>query len=195
VDDHTDANWYREVATSKFSIDGGVASDEETVAALKENNYGMCVYQMDNDVVDHQVVNMEFAGGATASLTMNAFNKGGRYIRIFGTKGELHANMSDEEITLYTFADKQYHKVSVKGDMGGFVAGHGGGHGGGDVGIMNELYDYFSGEYTGCKATNISTSVKNHLLAFAAEESRLNDTVVDMDKFIESFGMKNEFTK
>ncbi|MBQ8881418.1 MAG: Gfo/Idh/MocA family oxidoreductase [Oscillospiraceae bacterium] len=195
VDDHTDANWYREVATAKFSIDGAVATDEETVAALKNNNYGICVYQMDNDVVDHQVVNMEFEGGATASLTMNAFNKGGRYIRIFGTKGELYANMGDEEITLYTFADKQYQQVSVKAAAGGFVAGHGAGHGGGDIGIMNELYDYFSDTYTGYKATNISTSVKNHLLAFAAEESRLNNTVVDMDKFVESFGMKNEFTK
>ena len=195
VDDHSDANWYREVATAKFSIDGAVASDEETIAALKQNNYGICVYQMDNDVVDHQVVNMEFEGGATASLTMNAFNKGGRYIRIFGTKGELYANMGDEEITLYTFADKKLQQVSVKAAAGGFVAGHGAGHGGGDIGIMAELYDYFSGEYDGYKATNISTSVKNHLLAFAAEESRLNDTVVDMDKFIAGFGMKNEFTK
>ena len=195
VDDHSDANWYREVATAKFSIDGAVASDEETVAALKENNYGICVYQMDNDVVDHQIVNMEFEGGATASLTMNAFNKGGRYIRIFGTKGELYANMGDEEITLYTFADKQLRQVSVKAAVGGFVAGHGAGHGGGDIGIMAELYDYFSDEYDGYKATNISTSVKNHLLAFAAEESRLNSTVVDMDKFVESFGMKNVYSK
>ena len=195
VDDHTPANWYREVAARKFSIDGNGPTDEEVIESLKNTNYGLCVYQAGNDVVDHQVVNLEFAGGATASLTMNAFNKGGRYIRIFGTKGELYANMSDEEITLYTFADKQYHKVSVKAAEGGYVAGHGGGHGGGDVGIMNELYDYFSDEYTGYKAADISTSVKNHLLAFAAEESRLNGTVVDMDKFVESFGMKNEFTK
>ncbi len=195
VDDHSDANWYREVATAKFSIDGGVASDEETVAALKNNNYGMCVYQMDNDVVDHQVVNMEFEGGATASLTMNAFNKGGRYIRIFGTKGELYANMSDAEITLYTFADKQHHQVSVTAAEGGFVAGHGAGHGGGDIGIMGELYDYFSGEYDGYKAADISTSVKNHLLAFAAEESRLTGTVVDMDDFMKRYDLKNEFTK
>lgn len=195
VDDHSDGNWMREVATAKFSIDGGVATDEETVAALKNNNYGMCVYQMDNDVVDHQVVNMEFEGGATANLTMNAFNKGGRYIRIFGTKGELYANMGDAEISLYTFADQQHHQISVTAADGGFVAGHGGGHGGGDIGIMNELYDYFTGEYDGYKAANISTSVKNHLLSFAAEESRLNNTVVDMDAFMARYDLKNEFTK
>ena len=57
--------------------------------ALKTSDYGLCVFHANNDVVDHQVVNLEFEGGATASLTMNAFNYnyGGRYIRVYGTKG------------------------------------------------------------------------------------------------------------
>ena len=190
VDDHSPDNWYREVAAGKFCIDGG-PTDEEVIEKLKTTNYGLCVYQAGNNAVDHQVVNLEFEGGATASLTMNAFNKGGRYIRIFGTKGELYANMRDTEITVYTFADRQYHTVNVKATEETIV----GGHGGGDTGILNELYDYFSDNYEGYKAANISTSVKNHLLAFAAEKSRLGDTVVDMDKFVESFGMVNKYTK
>ena len=188
VDDHSPANWYRGVASGKFDIEGE-ATDEEVVECLKNSNYGMCVYQMDNDVVDHQVVNFEFAGGITASLTMNAFNKGGRYIRIFGTKGELYANMSDTEITLFTFDDRQRKTISVKATEESIV----GGHGGGDTGIMGELYAYFSGDYTGYKAADISTSVKNHLLSFAAEESRLEGTVVDMDDFMARLGMENTF--
>ncbi len=50
----------------------------------------------------------EFEDGKTVSLTMNAFNKGGIYIRIFGTKGELYANMSDTEFSLYTFDDSKH---------------------------------------------------------------------------------------
>ena len=93
------------------------------------SDYGLCVFRANNDVVDHQVVNMEFEGGKTVSLTMNAFNEGGRYIRIFGTKGELYANMSDTKISLYTFEDKKKRKVRVKGNLS--TDGHGGGDQGG----------------------------------------------------------------
>lgn len=188
VDDHSAGNWYRDVASGKFDIEGR-ATDEEVIEKLKANNYGMCAYQMDNDVVDHQVVNMEFQGGITASLTMNAFNQGGRYIRIFGTKGELYANMRDTEITVFTFLDRAVKQYSVKATEESIV----GGHGGGDTGIMAELYEYFNGDYTGYKAADIATSVRNHLLAFAAEESRHNDTVVDMDAFMAKLGVENSY--
>jgi len=189
VDDKSPANWYREVAARKFSIDGG-PTDEEVIQALKTTNYGLCVYQAGNDTVDHQVVNMEFEGGATASLTMNAFNKGGRYIRIFGTKGELYANMRDTEITIFTFEDRQTRQVTVKATEESIV----GGHGGGDTGIVNELYEYLTGSYTGYKAADISTSVKNHLIGFAAEVSRKNNTVEDVDTFIAGYHMQNKYT-
>ncbi len=48
--------------------------------------YGRCVYKCDNDVVDHQVVNMQFANGRRAAMTMTAFAEGGRRTRIFGAR-------------------------------------------------------------------------------------------------------------
>jgi len=175
--------WMRRALGRGFATEF-MPTDEEAMAALMNTNFGSCVYHAGNNVVDHQVVNMEFEGGATASLTMNAFNKGGRYIRIFGTKGELYANASDTEITLYTFEDEKHHKISVEKTEESIA----GGHGGGDHGIVVELYDYLNNNYTGFCAADIETSVKNHLIGFAADQARKEDSVINVVQFSEEYG-------
>lgn len=157
-------------------------TDEEVMEALRKTNYGTCVYRSNNDMVDHQIVAMEFEGGATATLNVNAFNKGGRYTRIYGTKGEIYAFMSQQEIKVFTFDDRGSWTVSVpKVDES-----INGGHGGGDQGIIRELHQYLSGSYTGYRAADIHISVQNHLIGFAAEQARHTDTVVDIQKYTEN---------
>lgn len=158
---------------------------EEILEALHSRDYGLCVYQANNDVLDHQTVNMEFEGGATATLSVNAFNAGGRHIRIFGTKGELYAYAKDQEITVYTFADRQTVQIPVMKTEESIV----GGHGGGDEGIIRELYEYLSGTYTGYRAADIDISVKNHIIGFAAEQARHAGTVVDVQEMIRQYGL------
>lgn len=178
--------WFRGAATRGLAA-GEIPTDEEVLQALRTKDYGLCVFHANNDVVDHQVVNMEFDGGVTVSFSMNCFNQGGRYIRIFGTKGELYANMSDQEITVYTFADRKRQAVPVIAPGETIETGHGGG----DAGIVRELYDYLSGSYAGFCAADITTSVKNHLIGFAAEEARHSGTVVNVDAFFARYGFAN----
>jgi hypothetical protein len=67
---------------------------------VKDGPYGRCVYHCDNDVVDHQVVDIEFEGGQTAAFTMTAFTKPAlqRQTSIFGTHGEIFCDGDHIEV-------------------------------------------------------------------------------------------------
>ena len=160
---------------------GANPTDEMVEKALRTNQYGKCVFKCDNDVVDHQTVNLLFEDDITVTFTMNAFNKGGRFIHIMGTKGELHASMSTGGVpmTLFDLETRKTTEINVYGKDG-----LENGHGGGDGGMIRALYEYLNDEYTGCSISDIRTSVNNHLIVFAAEESRAKGTVVDFDEFV-----------
>ena len=156
-------------------------TDEEIEKAITESNYGKCVFRSDNDVVDHQVVNLEYASGATVSFTMSAFNKGGRKLRIMGTKGEITAEMSSDHITLFDFNTRELEDIYI--DNPHLDQEISGGHGGGDRGIIRSFCQLMTENYIGNSITDITTSVDNHLTTFAAEESRLANNVVDMHEY------------
>jgi len=185
--DDKENDWFRGAATRGFA-EGEKPTDEEVLAALKGTDYGLCVYHANNDVVDHQVVNMEFDGGITVSFTMNAFNRGGRYIRLFGTKGEMWAYAADDAVQIYTFEDRVTRSVPVR-EADESING---GHGGGDDGIVRELYDYLGDDYQGFSAADVEISAKNHLIGFAAEEARHCGNVTDVNEYFARYGLKND---
>ncbi|MBE6547069.1 MAG: Gfo/Idh/MocA family oxidoreductase [Ruminococcaceae bacterium] len=156
-------------------------TDEDIWKAITETDYGKCVFRCDNDVVDHQIVNLEYASGATVSFTMSAFNKGGRKIRIMGTKGEITAEMRSDHITVFDFETRETEKIMIADAIQDEEIS--GGHGGGDRGIIRSFCQFLVGTYSGNSITDISTSIDNHLTAFAAEESRLLGTVVTMKDY------------
>ena len=45
------------------------ADRDALLAAFQDGPYGRCVYHCDNDVVDHQIVQIEYEGGISASFT------------------------------------------------------------------------------------------------------------------------------
>src|SRR5699024_9765315 len=96
-----------------------VNDNDEIIDALWNTDYGKCVYQSDNNVVDHQVVNMEFEGGATATFSMCGFTREQtRIVQIMGTKGEIRGNMSDNSISIYDFLTKQETVIKFDNPVG-----------------------------------------------------------------------------
>ncbi len=160
-------------------------TDEDIMKAITTTNYGRCVFQCDNNVADHQVVNLEYEGGTAVSFNMCAFNTGGRSIRIMGTKGEIIGEMSDDFVKLFDFYKRRTERIKISDVITDEAID--GGHGGGDRGIIRTFCKYILGEYEGNSLTDIDTSVESHLIAFAAEESRLNHTVVDMKEYKKRF--------
>lgn len=172
--DDKNNTWFRSVIANTVTN----PSDEAVMEALRTGPYGRCVYDCDNDVVDHQIVNMEFEDMTTASLSMNAFNKGGRFIRIFGTEGQITMG-EGKWFDVYSFADRQTTQVPID-TIGNSISS---GHGGGDVGIMIDAVNYFGNGIASPSVCDIRMSYLSHLIAFAAEESRLTGTVVDLEEY------------
>ena len=150
-----------------------VPDEEHVMQALREGPYGRCVYRCDNDVVDHQVVNLCLEGGATINFTMCAFTKEcARYLRIMGTMGEIVADMEKNTIEVMPFmAENEFIDVTkLTEDFSG--------HGGGDARMVEDLLNLISGEGEAKGLTSISRSVESHLVAMAAEESRTHGGAV-----------------
>ena len=143
--------------------------------ALRNGPYGRCVYACDNDVVDHQVVNMEFAGGQTAAFTMTAFNEAGhRKTRLFGTRGEITGD--GQRLHVFDFLTDQTEVIDTASSDASIL----GGHGGGDYGLMDS---FIAAVATGDPTRILSgpsETLESHLMVFAAERARLNGTVEDV---------------
>ena len=169
---HDSPNWLKHAFTKPFK------SEEEQKQAFLNSQYARCVYKCDNNVVDHQIVNMMFEDDITVSFTMAAFNKGGRSTRVMGTKGELFFEDDLASARFYNFDTRSYEELPTNEAM--VDASINGGHGGGDTGIVAVLYEYINDEIDMKEVSEIGISIENHMLVFAAEESRKTETVVDI---------------
>ncbi|MBD5550648.1 MAG: Gfo/Idh/MocA family oxidoreductase [Lachnospiraceae bacterium] len=155
-----------------------VTSDIEkksVLQALKSGPYGRCVFHCDNTVVDHQVVNLEFENGVTAALTMSAFTKNcAREINLMGTKGQIRGNMESGMIEVYDFVNGITDTIHLNTPPKG--------HGGSDMSMMKNFVQLVM-EGKGSGKTGARVSVESHLMALAAEQSRVNKATVDFEAF------------
>jgi len=158
--------WPLDVLTSDVT-------EKNIAEALRTGPYGRCVYACDNDVVDHQIVNMQFDGGQTASLTMTAFTQAAaRKIRIFGTKGELDCDSST--IRHFDFLTDAWQTIETDPVDHSIL----GGHGGGDYGLMKAFVGAIANNDPSLVLSGPAETLESHRMVFAAEAARREERVI-----------------
>jgi hypothetical protein len=147
--------------------------------ALREGPYGRCVYLGENDVVDHQVVMMNFNQGPLVTLTMHGHShiecrttliegSRGRLTAIFGSGGsriEIDEHRSDKHTVYNTSAEA------------------GANHGGGDFRLVNSFVNSLHHADFESVLQSTREALQSHVLAFAAEESRHLGKVIAQDSW------------
>lgn len=139
---------------------------EKLEEAIKTGPYGKCVFRCDNDVVDNQIVMMDFENGVKAELTMTGFSAGRRY-HLYGTHGQLILDSKELKVDVFGKPDKSYvlplAEINEKGHA----------HGGGDAKLINALYGILCGDTPA--DTSLTASIESHLIGILAEKSRLEN--------------------
>ena len=144
-------------------------SREAMEKVVRDTDYGRCVYACDNDVPDHQTVNMEFDGGATVSLVMAGYTERNiRTTRISCTNGEIVGD--GESLHICRFDGSS---LNANGAPFSLRVDNPSRHGGGDFNLVVELLRLLHAGDRDEMRRVTEESLESHLIAFAAEKSRL----------------------
>lgn len=146
-------------------------STQGVLQALVTGPYGRCVYHCDNDVADHQVVNLQYENGVSVSMTLCAFTEQcERTIALMGTHGQIKANMEENRIELFSFASGRHTTIQPHLQQGG--------HGGSDTALMRDFVALVAADGSAESRSAAAASVESHLIALATEQSRTNGGAV-----------------
>jgi len=147
--------------------------DKIILQKLNTTDYGRCVYRMDNDQPDHLTVNILFRNGVTAAFSMEAHvSYEGRRTRIMGSEGDIAGDM--ETFVMTNFKTRKQTSWHLKTDP----------HGGGDHRLVADWIQAVSQQDKSLLTSGIEESVESHIMAFAAERSRLNRTIEEVQLFL-----------
>ncbi len=160
-------SWPLDVVTPVFT-------EEALLQALREGPYGRCVYECDNDVVDHQVVNLLYEGGITATFSMiGTTEHADRRTSIYGTRGELRTNLA--QIEHYDFLTGRTEVIDTRPPDSPQ-----GGHWDGDINVLKTFMHTVATGDTSQVISGADETLETHLTVFAAEQSRHEGRVVDV---------------
>lgn len=137
---------------------------------IRKGPYGKCVWRSDNNVVDHQVVALEFEGGVTATFTMSGFTSFiGRQTRIHGTKGDLFFDEASQSILITKFGSGKEEKFSFEPDPHTHPE---------DREIVGIWIEAIVQNDPDRILVDTREALKTHAIVFAAEKSRLESRII-----------------
>ncbi len=160
---------------------------------LKKTDYGKCIYTIDHDVMESQSTILEFENGVNATFNLNAFTrKMHRSIKIMCEYGEIRANEKEIEVTTFHLRPlirgllsnilninpkiKTKYKIYKWYDFSRFL-----GHIKADHHFIKTVLE----EYQTNKKffTTIDESLHSHIVAFAADSSRIDESVINIKSY------------
>lgn len=151
-----------------FVPTAGETHEDAVMRALKESRYGRCVYACPtNDVLDHQVVELEMHSGIHAEIAMKCpTEEDNRVTRIEFENAVLEG---DEEMITVTYKDgrepESYDFTWSKGMAF---------HADADLHIVADFIEKTLHDDVNVRTAS-SEAVVSHIVCFMAEESRLSD--------------------
>ena len=156
-----------------------IHTKDEHLNAIKNGPFGLCVWHSDNDVVDHQVVMMEFEEGATAICTLSGYSAtNGRRTRLQGTHGEILFDEAAGTISTKRFTGHQEEITKIDASESYHPE---------DRDIVDE---WLSSIINSTSVTvDASEALRTHAVVFAAEKSRKENRTVEMSEFISKTGI------
>ena len=166
--------------------ESGDLSIEAKTARLKDpsNPYSRCIWKMDNDVADRQVVAIEFADGSVATHNLvGGTSRPMRKIHLLGTTGELEGVFDDNRFVIRhsdTRPGHEYSETVVDLNNLGDTIGAYGSHGGGDERLTADFVAILNGREKSVSCTELADSINGHRIGFAADRARIEHTVVEL---------------
>ncbi|WP_050639089.1 MULTISPECIES: Gfo/Idh/MocA family protein [Clostridia] len=140
--------------------------NDEFLKYMLTTPYARCVYHCDNNVADHQVVMMEYEGGVTASWQASAFTMDtARQTKIMGTAGEIEGSIDEDRFIIRDFASGN--ETTVEVHIPKTL------HSGGDECIMETFTNALRNPGEKNLMYSAKLSLQGHVMAYAAEESRM----------------------
>ena len=159
---------------SNFDVPQGLTIDDVIDEELRSGKFGRCVYHCNNDVADHQVVNMELENETTISFVANAFTLSdfrGTHIKM--THGEIDGNETTLRVRKFRGGEEQVYDFS---DLSTQPF-----HAGADLNIVEAFVNSITNAENGVLSSDIASSIESHVVCYEAEASRLNNQTILID--------------